>query len=318
MKLWWRWLLVGLLSRTASEACRQQCQLCAAASETYIWSPCEGRHCLAGQNCTVFCESCREVYFLCSVHYPAASSCHSSSQVCGSQSLFTGSSGKLSVIDYVAPLTLCSWTLDLRDSIQLSSQDYVKLTLTLGDRVGLASGRPSIAAYTIFTGEKEPELSAYTAQVYSLSNTTALQLSIRCNYLYFSYRQISYWTEANDIPSVGLTVNWDSEGNSDPEVPSTANILIIAAVSMVSTTALFCCILCLYKFLKARQRRRLYIDRTDLVLLFNDRTSGRHIAEVRPSIVITKEQIDQCMPVHSFQSAMLETGEQLCTICIEE
>lgn len=314
------WLAVQALCFAIARAC-SQCQLCAAASETYVWSPCEGKHCLSAGNCTALCASCTSAYSLCSANYPAVSPCHSSSQICGSQSKYSDSSGELRIIDSVAPLTLCLWTLDLRDSIQLSTQDYVELRITMGNTTGLARGLPVIAAYTIFGGGYEPEVSKYVPTVYSLDATAqpaALVRNIRANYLYFSIRQIAYWTEDSSILSVGLTVQWASEGESQSNTPGTASIVTIAAVSMVSTTALFCCVICLYKYLKARQRRRLYIDRTDLVFLFQDRTSGRPLVEIRPLPQLTKEQMDQYIPVQSFQASALEIGEPICTVCLEE
>jgi len=314
------WLLVVPLCLAVARAC-SQCQLCAAASDTYVWSLCEGKHCLSGGNCTSLCASCTNAYSLCSVNYPAVSPCHSSSPVCGSQSLYSDSSGELSVIDSVAPLTLCLWTLDLRDSIQLYSKDYVQVSLTLGTATGLARGLPVVAAYTIFERGYVPEVSKYVPTVYSLdtkAQTVAFVLNIRANYMYFPTRQIAYWAEDSSTLSVGLALQWTSEGESQSNTPGTTSIVTIAAVSMVSTTALFCCLICVYKYLKVRQRRRIYMDRTDVVLLFPDRTSGRPLVEMRPVPQLTKEQISHYIPIQSFQTGVLEIGEPICTVCLEE
>lgn len=317
------WLLVWSVCVCLAEECHQSCTLCSGASDTYIWSPCQGKHCLRISNCTSLCATCQSVIPLCATNYAASSPCRHSSPVCGASATFTSSSGDIGVINSVAPLTLCVWTLDLRDEVILSSQDYVKLSIRLGESIGLSSqGLVAVATYTVFVADSEPDLTTYAPVIYYLDTTThpaSLIRSIRSNYMYFLSSQVTYWTPDSSNLNVGLSVHWEKEGHSDSNVPDTASIITIAAVSMVSTTALFCCFTCLYKYLRARQRRRIYLDRSALAWILQDRMTGRPLADFnRPLPYVTKEHMDQCMPLLVYQTGLLEVGEPVCTVCLEE
>lgn len=257
----------------------------------------------------------------CNLTDPGSNKCNPSAILCGDMSIHTSDSGDVRVLDSVAPLTLCVWTIDIRLQMDLA-EDYLELNVTLGGGGSKPVGRCTVNSYTLLAAEISPDLSAIQPNVYVLDGSSAAQFSLIKN-LRSNYIQVSYWTTNNGDINAGVTIQWSVTNPSQQTNDNMTNIVTIVAVVMVSMVCCACCLVCAYKLFKASRRRRIYLDRTEFALLYQGRRPNRRIYSQFPGqglqpVYLTEANYESVMPKKPFEAALMEVGEPVCSICLEE
>ena len=218
-------------------------------------------------------------------------------------------------------MTLCVWTIDLRLQMDLTV-DYLELNVTLKGADHKVAGRCLVDAYTLLVAQAKPDLSSIEPNVYVLDGTDMTSTSIVKN-LRSNYLLISYWTSDLGDTSAGLSISWSVANPSDQSNDTMTNIVTIVAVVMVSMVCCACCLVCAYKLFKASRRRRIYLDRTEFALLYQGRRPNRRIYNQYPgqglhSFYLTEANYESVMPKKPFDLSLMEVGEPVCSICLEE
>lgn len=257
----------------------------------------------------------------CNLTDPGNIACKPTAVLCGDMSIYASDSGDIRVIDSVAPLTLCTWTIDVRRQMDLAV-DYLEMNVTLGGNGSKPVGRCTVNSYTLLATETSPDLTAIQPNVYVLDGSSSTQFSIVKN-LRSNYIRVSYWTPDSGDTSAGLTIQWSVTNPTEQSSDSLTNIVTIVAVVMVSMVCCACCLVCAYKLFKASRRRRIYLDRTEFALLYQGRRPNRRIYSQFPGqglqpIYLTEANYESVMPKKPFDQALIEVGEPVCSICLEE
>lgn len=250
--------------------------------------------------------------------------CWTATAICGNSVYFTDDRGDIRILDVVPPRTLCLWSLDLRDQVNLSQRDYLLLNITISDRTALR-GKAVVAAYTIYSHEAYPKLKSYVPVMYITSEENGgITNSVKANYMYSSPSEIAYWTGAVSDLSAGLRITWSAESPNSVLIDDSTGIVTIVAVTVVSVVCCACVVACGYKLLRRVRRHRIYMDRGEFAMLFQDRMSQRRVYNMvpvranMPAAYVTQENIDRCLPCAQFDTTQLEVGHPTCAICFEE
>ena len=197
----------------------------------------------------------------------------------------------------VHKFTLCRWEVDLRWVVDIAA-DTVALNFTADTGASLM-----VAAYILPQDRFEPDLTIYSPLVYSGSSN----ITTKANYLYVLSREIAYWAKLADQSA---QVKWAIAATSVSSGISAASIATLVAVTIVSASCCALCLACTYKALKRISIGRAYFDRAGFDMLFSDLSARR----VHPFFPPALDQI----PAVPFNSSLVEVGEPVCTICLQE
>ena len=134
---------------------------------------------------------------------------------------------------------------------------------------------------------------------------------------------VTYWTPDNGETNAGLSLTWSIGNPSNQSDDQMTSIVTIVAVVMVSMVCCACCLVCAFKMFKASRRRRIYLDRTEFALLYNGRRPNRRVysqfpGQLSPSLYLTETNFETFMPKKPFEPGIVEVGEAVCGICLEE
>jgi hypothetical protein len=178
------------------------------------------------------------------------------------------------------------------------ASDTVALNFTADSGAALM-----VAAYILPEDRFTPDLAIYSPLVYlGTSNVT-----IKANYLYVLSREIAYWAKLADQ---NARVKWAIATPSVSSGISAASVATLVAVTIVSASCCALCLACTYKALKRISLGRAYFDRLGFDTLFSD-LSARRVHPFFPPVL-------DLIPAVHFTSSLVEVGEPVCTICLQE
>lgn len=238
--------------------------------------------------------------------------------MCGNTAEYTSEQGSIRVVDSVPPLTLCVWVIDMRLEVNLAV-DYLDLNVTLGGSDTQPTGRCTVNGYRLAASSATPDLVALQPSTKILDSLISSRHSISQS-LHSNYLLISYWTPDNHDLSAGLSITWAVVSPSSTSHSNTTTI-IITIVTVGTAICSACCLYGAYRLSKARRRRRIYLDRTELALIYqtsNRRLYSHYSGVSLSSLYLMEGNYDQIMPKTPFQPELLEVGAAVCSICLEE
>lgn len=229
--------------------------------------------------------------------------------------------GLISVGDAVEPLTLCVWTIDVRLEINLA-KDYLDLNVTVGGNDTQQIGRCAVNSYNLGVSETTPDLSAVQPSTTILESLLSSQRSIRKS-LPSNFLLISYWTPDNNQQNAGLSISWAVSSPSPEANDNVTNIATTVSVAIGSVICFACCLVGIYKLSKVWRRRRIYLDRTELGLIYQGNVPSRRLyshysAPILRTLYLMEGNYELVMPKTLFRPALLEVGHAVCSICMEE
>lgn len=116
-----------------------------------------------------------------------------------------------------------------------------------------------------------------------------------------------YWAWENDGD---VSVEWKVQTSSSSDGISVTSVATLVAVTIVSSSCCALCLACTYKALRRIGLGRTYQDRSRLESLFGDFTRRVHPMMI-PAML-------SHLPSVPYTRALVEVGEPVCTICLQE
>jgi hypothetical protein len=127
-----------------------------------------------------------------------------------------------------------------------------------------------------------------------------------------NFVSIVYYSYNDDVTYAGFSLKWSEDTSGDGSELS--KILTITALCLVSVFCMGCCaVLCRRLYKSARSSTRVY---DQAIATFQNRS---RVYEVLPdNSVIYGEDIQRLFPKEPFKEELIEVGEKVCCICLEE
>ena len=207
----------------------------------------------------------------------------------------------------------------------MQSEDFLTVNVTQDE--GSAHGLTMLNAYVFNATIAEPDLTEQKPVAYTLETLSTVQgnsaiKNIKANYLYQPGRVVSYTASLGVRNLTQLALAWTITKAQSTQKNEVTFVVTIVAVVSVSVVCCVCCLTCIYKMLKASRRRQVYEERTEFNLMYTGRRPNRRIYSQYPASLppppLSDAQFDLFLPRIEFAMAVLEVGEAICSICLEE
>lgn len=222
------------------------------------------------------------------------------SSVCSSKT-YKYSSESFSVPS-MSKSSMCSWSVDF------SSSDTVDQKISLEFGSGII-GRMIINAYKLPYGVSSTKYTPKMVLIVGKENYKLYKDTIFDN---VNWVTIIYYTYNDDTKYAGFSFKWSQ--NSGDSASELSKILTITALCLVSVFCMGCCaVLCRRLYKSARHSTRVY---DQAIATYQNRS---RIYEVLPdNSVIYEVDIERLFPKEPFKEELIEVGEKVCCICLEE
>ena len=194
--------------------------------------------------------------------------------------------------------TMCTWFIDLSRNSSKIREWSIEVSLEPA-----TAGKLVVLSYQLtspFERQSKPHQR-------SLFGSSATEVLLRANYL-----EVRYSAGTSEAAYSGFALSWH------PSDQSSSKDLLTLAISIVSVGVLVvicccCCGICFYKLLHNIRANRYVIPIGG--------TSISHYLEVQrdpTAFMVSDDNRDTLMPKDKFRQELLEVGEAICTVCLEE
>ena len=240
---------------------------------------------------------CSNSCSICSTCASKSTPCPASS-VCGLQEI-NGEVGSLTLGPALLPGTMCTWTIDLRRNSTSVSEWTVQVNLDSS-----SAGKLILLAYQL-PGNFSTESKSYTKSVFE---SPVAGLNIKANFL-----QISFSTGTKLATYTGFLLTWQqiNDGSSNDFL---AKVVSIIAVTLLIIICCGCCAICFYKLFHSLRAGNRYVLPTRV-------TPAQRYDQIQRDqtvIILSEENLESLLPKGKYKQELLEVGEAVCTICLEE
>ena len=134
-----------------------------------------------------------------------------------------------------------------------------------------------------------------------------------------NFIKVGYSTGTDVQTYTGFSVSWKPYIASNSSTSDLlAKVISIVAVTLLLVVCSGCCLMCGYRIWRSyRNRSRYYPSRVIPMPSFDRRVPGSPQGGVE-SIYMSEDNIEALIPKSYFHPCMLEVGEAVCSICLEE
>ena len=155
-------------------------------------------------------------------------------------------------------------------------------------------------------------LSLFPHQLWTMS-PEALMLSPVHLSLEGNYFKLTYSTESTHTLMSGTEVIWGLQSDSEDDSTTITRVISILATVLIAVICCGCTALCVCKLWHHIKSVSLY-DRVTPALILQ-----RGFSRIDQSAMLVSDgSIDNAMPRETFQRSLLEVGDAICTICLDE
>ena len=266
---------------------RNQCTLEIYSSYQYEDINCKG--CILDSGILVDCDSA----------YAGLNKCQTSSTCAFKKYSYSALSLKVPTLQHSS---ICSWHIDFTNSNKNDQSLELKFSSN-------SIGKMIISAYNLPYGISVSSNTAKMVLIIDVGNYKSFEKTTLSS---TNYVTIVYYTYNEDVTYAGFSLKWAQSGTgSEGEL---SKILTITALCLVSVFCMGCCgVLCRRLYKSARNTTRVYDQ-----ALTNFQGRARVYEELPENSVLYESDIQRMFPKELFREELLEVGEKVCCICLEE
>lgn len=288
-------------------SCQNLCDTCSLESVNFV------RYFLISNRCTleiyssyayedINCSSCvlnSGILVDCNSVYSGINKCQASSSCVFEKYTYSDQSFEVSTLE---KSSICSWHIDLTNSD--TKDQTISIKFTSGQ-----IGKIIMSAYNLPYGIP---VTSYTSKMVLIIDEDNYKSFEDITLSSTNYITLVYYTLNQDTTYAGFKIKWAiPSSQSDTEL---SKILTITALCLVSVFCMGCCVvLCRRLYKSARNTSQVYDQ-----AISNFQARARIYEELPENSVLYESDIQRMFPKELFKEEMLEVGEKVCCICLEE